>query len=51
MNKNCVIFGTGDYFGDESVPENSFVIAADGGIEVCSEMGIIPSIWVGRIST
>ena len=47
MNKNCVIFGTGDYFGDESVPENSFVIAADGGIEVCSEMGIKPDLIIG----
>lgn len=47
MNKNCVIFGAGDYFGDESVPENSFVIAADGGVAACSEMGIKPDLIIG----
>ena len=47
MIKNCVIFGAGDYFGDETVPENSFVIAADGGVAVCCEKGIKPDLIIG----
>lgn len=45
--KNCVIFGAGDYFGDEIVPQNSFVIAADGGIETCLKKGIKPDLIIG----
>lgn len=45
--KNCVIFGAGDYFGDETVPDNSFVIAADGGIDVCIKKGIKPDLIIG----
>lgn len=45
--KNCVIFGAGDYFGDETVPENSFIIAADGGVDICAEKGIKPDLIIG----
>ena len=43
----CCIFGAGDYFGYEKVPENSFVIAADAGIKKCEEKNIVPDLIIG----
>lgn len=48
MKKYCVIFGAGQYDGfTPSVPENAVVIAADAGLEKCSELGISPDIILG----
>ena len=30
--KICCIFGAGEYFGTEEVPENAYIIAADAGV-------------------
>ena len=45
--KVCCILGAGDYFGDEAVPQESFVIAADGGLTQCRRIGITPDIIIG----
>ena len=48
MKENfCCIFGAGDYFGDEVVPQGSFVIAADGGLTQCRTVGITPDLIIG----
>ena len=45
--KICCIFGAGEYFGTEKVPENAFIIAADAGIKVCTEKGLQPDLIIG----
>ena len=45
--KICCIFGAGDYFGDETVPQQAFVIAADAGVKVCEKKGIKPDVIIG----
>ena len=48
MDKNiCCIIGAGEYFGDEIIPENSFVIAADGGLDFCNKNKIKPDVIIG----
>ncbi len=44
----CVIFGAGEY-GEKApvLPENAFVIAADGGCKKCAEYGITPDLLIG----
>lgn len=48
MKKNtCCILGAGDYFGDEIIPEESFIIAADGGLKFCRQNKITPDVIIG----
>lgn len=48
MKKNtCCILGAGDYFGDEIIPEESFIIAADGGLKFCKKNKITPDVIIG----
>ena len=43
----CCIFGAGDYFGDETVPQHAFVIAADAGVKACKKLGVTPDVIIG----
>lgn len=48
MSKNCVIVGAGDFSVDIfSPPEDSFIIAADGGYKHLLSYGITPDEIVG----
>lgn len=49
-NPVCCVFGAGEYFNTEftgCVPQNSFIIAADGGIDHLIEHNIKPELIVG----
>ena len=46
-NKYCCIFGAGEYYGDEVIPPDSFVIAADGGVQACRQKGFEPDVIIG----
>lgn len=44
----CVIFGAGEYYARPiSIPSNSFVIAADGGLDHARELGVDVDFVVG----
>lgn len=44
----CVIFGAGEYATEPpELPENAFVIAADGGYKKCLEWDITPDLLIG----
>ena len=44
----CFIFGAGDFWGLEAVPQpGDLVIAADGGWETCRRLGITPDLLLG----
>ena len=45
--KTCYIFGAGEYFGDEGIGDNAFVMAADAGITACRERDIVPDVIIG----
>ncbi len=48
MSNLCVIVGAGDMRGtDLHVPNNAFVIAADGGLEYLQKRGITPNLIMG----
>ena len=48
MEKTCYIFGAGDYFGEfPTIPNDSFVIAADGGYARLLQAVIEPDLIVG----
>ncbi len=48
----CVIFGAGEYGSDvPAVPENAFVIAADGGYQKCRENCIVPDMLIGDLDS
>lgn len=48
MNKKCYIVGAGDNSGTKfNKKENEYVIAADGGLAVLENMGIIPDVIIG----
>lgn len=46
-DKYCYIFGAGEYYADERVAPDSFIIAADAGIQVCRQKGIVPDVIIG----
>ncbi|MBQ6380021.1 MAG: thiamine diphosphokinase [Clostridia bacterium] len=43
----CCICGAGEYYGDETIPANAFVIAADGGLRFCRAQGTTPDVIIG----
>lgn len=46
--KLCVIVGAGDCLPDNlSIPENAFLIAADGGVDILEENNISPDLIIG----
>ncbi|WEV72884.1 thiamine diphosphokinase [Bifidobacterium sp. ESL0790] len=49
--KPCVIFAAGTYYGNEprggELPENAFVIVADGGLNHVRGLGIQPDLVIG----
>ncbi len=48
MKKRCVIFGAGEYYGCETLPEGPFsVVTADGGYAAAIRAGVAPEIHVG----
>lgn len=48
MAKVCCCFGSGDFFGlREPVPDDAFVVAADGGLEAARSCGIEPDFIIG----
>lgn len=48
MNKLCIIVGAGDMSGTElCIPDNAFVIAADGGLEHIRKAGVSPNLIMG----
>ena len=48
MKKNCIIIGAGDFCKENfPYPEDSYIIAADGGFAHLSEIGIVPDMVIG----
>ncbi len=48
MKKNCIIIGAGDFYKENfPYPEDSYIIAADGGFAHLSEIGIVPDMVIG----
>ena len=48
MEKICVIFGAGEYYGCERLPSESFsVVTADGGYAAAVKAGVAPEIHIG----
>lgn len=47
MEKICCIFAAGEYSSLPDLPENCFIIAADGGEEALLKMNITPDISLG----
>ena len=45
--KNCVIFCAGELDAPVQIPENAFIIAADGGLQHTEKLGIRPDIILG----
>lgn len=47
----CIVFAAGTYYGNEpsadELPENAFVIAADGGLDHVDKAGIRPDLVIG----
>lgn len=43
----CVIMGAGEYYGDETIPPGAFIIAADGGLEQCKRLRMVPDVIIG----
>ena len=44
----CVIFAAGEYYGETPiVPADSFVIAADGGLDHARALDVMPDVVVG----
>ena len=47
-SNTCVIFAAGEYYGEiPIVPADSFVIAADGGLDHMRAMGLSPDFVIG----
>ena len=47
-SNTCVIFAAGEYYGETPiVPANSFVIAADGGLDHARALDVTPDVVVG----
>ena len=51
MTRACVVFGAGEYYGEGSVridvPDDAFVVAADGGLDHTRRLGVTPDVVVG----
>lgn len=48
MKKTCCIFGAGEYYGTEKLPNRDFLaISADGGYITAQKMGVKPDIHIG----
>lgn len=47
MPQICVIFAAGDCNGTVTIPDNAFIIAADGGLEHTDARGITPDLIIG----
>lgn len=48
MDKVCVVFGAGEYYGEApEVPQGAFVVAADGGLDHTRALGVEPDVVVG----
>ena len=46
--KHCIIFGAGEYDAQTpDLPEDRFIIAADGGYARCLSLGLTPDLVVG----
>ncbi|OZG55367.1 thiamine pyrophosphokinase [Bifidobacterium tissieri] len=46
--QDCVIFGAGDYYGDTPIiPQNAYVVAADGGLDHTRAFGIDTDAIIG----
>ena len=46
--KYCYIFGAGEYYAFKgTIPEDAFVIAADGGYDVLLQKGVTPNLFIG----
>lgn len=46
--KTCCIFGAGEYYGGEKLPDGEYLsIAADGGYTAALNMGIKPNVFIG----
>lgn len=44
----CYIIGAGDFFGFETRPSaRDYLIAADGGLSVCEQEGLVPDLILG----
>lgn len=43
----CVIFGAGEYYSVPTIPEKSFIIAADGGLDRLRAMGLRADVVIG----
>ena len=48
MNTVCCIFGAGEYYGNERLPEEDFLaVSADGGYPAARKMGVTPDVHIG----
>lgn len=47
MKKHCVIFAAGDLSGTVSIPEDSYIIAADAGYRHAEALGVLPHLLIG----
>ncbi|MCO6558435.1 MAG: thiamine diphosphokinase [Bifidobacterium sp.] len=51
MASSCIIFAAGTYYGNEphrgELPENAFVVAADGGLDHARTLDIRPNLVIG----
>ena len=46
--RTCVIFGAGDYYDETpAIPDDAFVVAADGGLDHARAFGIDADFVVG----
>lgn len=44
----CFVFGAGDFYGLTVVPgPDDYIIAADGGWNICRQIGIVPDLLIG----
>lgn len=46
-SKKCIIFGAGEYYADEKIVTDGYVIAADAGYEYAAKNGIEVDVIVG----
>ena len=48
MNKPCVLFAAGEYYGNETLLAGDlFVVTADGGYAAARRFGLVPDLHVG----
>lgn len=49
--KRCYIIGAGEFYGTISPNEDDLVIAADGGLDTLTSLGISPDIFLGDMDS